>query len=184
MPADLQEQDYERGGVLYMALELSDAKWRLAFGDGVHRRHVVIAAGAIGELLEQISKVKAKWGLGVEARVVSCYEAGRDGFWLHRQLGALGIGNRVVDASSIEVSRRARRVKTDRIDADGLLGKLIRYEAGERGVWREVRVPSVTWSSEYGHPVKPHWPIGRFSQIDLDSGSPGTSAGDGCCRTS
>jgi transposase len=50
-----------------------------------------------------------------------------------------------VDASSIEVSRRARRVKTDRIDADGLLGKLIRYEAGERGVWREVRVPSVQW---------------------------------------
>jgi transposase len=145
MPADLREQDYDCGGVLYMALELSDAKWRLAFGDGVHRRQVTIAAWAIGELLEQIGKAKAKWGLGAQARVVSCYEAGRDGFWLHRQLGLLGIGNRVVDASSIEVSRRARRVKTDRIDADGLLGKLIRYEAGERGVWREVRVPSVQW---------------------------------------
>ena len=96
-------------------------------------------------LLEQVGKAKAKWGLESEARVVSCYEAGRDGFWLHRQLLALGIANRVVDAASIEVSRRVRRAKTDRLDAQALLGKPIRYEQGERGVWWEVRVPSVGW---------------------------------------
>jgi transposase len=128
-----------------MALELSNAKWRLAFGDGSRQRQVGIAAGAIGELLEQLGKVKAKWEMPADSRVVSCYEAGRDGFWLHRQLSALGIDNRVVDAASIEVSRRARRAKTDRLDAQALLEKLIRYEAGERGVWRLVRVPEPQW---------------------------------------
>jgi transposase len=77
--------------------------------------------------------------------VVSCYEAGRDGFWLHRQLSALGVKNRVVDAASIEVSRRARRAKTDRLDARALLEKLVRYEGGERGVWRLVRVLGPEW---------------------------------------
>ena len=77
------------------------------------------------------------------ARVVSCYEAGRDGFWLHRQLRGAGIENEVVDAASIEVSRRLRHVKTDRLDGERLLAKLIRYCAGERGGWSMVRVPSV-----------------------------------------
>jgi len=145
MTADLQVQAYESEAVLYMALELSNAKWRLAFGDGSRQRQVGIAAGAIGELLEQLGKVKAKWAMPADSRVVSCYEAGRDGFWLHRQLAALGIANRVVDAASIEVSRRARRAKTDRLDAQALLEKLIRYEAGERRVWRLVRVPESAW---------------------------------------
>jgi transposase len=79
------------------------------------------------------------------------YEAGRDGFWLHRQLASLGIVNHVVDAASIEVSRRARRAKTDRLDAEALLEKLIRYAHGERRVWRVVRVrtlmllPGIGW---------------------------------------
>jgi transposase len=76
---------------------------------------------------------------------VSCYEAGRDGFWLHRQLTELGIDNQVVDAASIEVARRARRAKTDRLDAQALLEKLMRYERGERRVWRLVRVPDPQW---------------------------------------
>ena len=74
--------------------------------------------------------------------MVSCYEAGRDGFWLDRWLKREGIENLVVDSSSLEVKRRARRVKTDRIDAGKLLSMLLRYEGGERGVWSVVRVPS------------------------------------------
>jgi transposase len=74
--------------------------------------------------------------------VVSCYEAGRDGFWIHRALRARGITNRVVDSASIEVNRRARRTKTDRIDALKLVMMLVRVCGGERRVWQEVRVPS------------------------------------------
>jgi len=145
MTADLQAQAYETEAVLYMALELSNEKWRLAFGDGSRQRQVGIAAGAIGELLEQLGKVKAKWEMPADTRVVSCYEAGRDGFWLHRQLVELGIANQVVDAASIEVSRRARRAKTDRLDAQALLEKLMRYAHGERRVWRVVRIPDPEW---------------------------------------
>ena len=92
-------------------------------------------------LSEQIVQVKAKWGLSPETPVVSCYEAGRDSFWLQRQLVAFGIANQAVDAASIEVSRRARRAKTDRLDAGALLEKLIRHAGSERWVWRVVRVP-------------------------------------------
>ena len=145
MTADLQLQAYETETVLYMAMELSNEKWRLAFGDGRRQRQVVIGAGDIAALGEQIDKAKGKWNLAADTVVVSCYEAGRDGFWLHRQLSALGIDNRIVDAASIEVSRRARRAKTDRLDARALLEKLIRYQGGERGVWRLVRVPEPHW---------------------------------------
>ena len=73
--------------------------------------------------------------------MVSCYEAGRDGFWLDRALRANGIENLVVDSSSIEVPRRSRRRKTDRIDLFKLMGLLLRYAGGERTVWSVVRVP-------------------------------------------
>ena len=143
MTADLQMKAYEMGTVLYMALELSNKTWRLAFGDGQRQRQISISSGDISDLLEQIQKTRAKWGMTEGVKVVSCYEAGRDGFWLHRQLTPLGIDNRVVDAASIEVSRQARRAKTDRLDAQALLEKLMRYEAGERRVWNLVRVPSL-----------------------------------------
>jgi transposase len=77
------------------------------------------------------------------ARIASCYEAGRDGFWLHRFLRAHGIDNRIVDSASIEVNRRARRRKTDRLDAQKLLTMLLREALGENRVWSVVRVPSV-----------------------------------------
>jgi transposase len=80
--------------------------------------------------------------LGAACRVFSCYEAGREGFWLHRQLTEMGIVNLVVDSSSIEVNRRARRAKTDRLDARKLLGMLLRYWAGEKDVWSVVKVPT------------------------------------------
>ena len=72
-----------------------------------------------------------------------CYEAGRDGFWLQRACTAAGIVALVVDSSSIEVSRRARRAKTDRLDATALLRLLLRHTAGERGHWRVLHVPTV-----------------------------------------
>jgi transposase len=75
--------------------------------------------------------------------VVTCYEAGRDGFWLHRALVSHGAESHVVDPASIEVNRRARRAKSDKLDVDGLLRALISYDAGERHRCRMVAVPSV-----------------------------------------
>jgi transposase len=129
--------------VLYMALELSNRSWRLAFGDGARRRQVSVPAADLASLAGAVAKAKERFKMPASARVVSCYEAGRDGFWLHRHLESIGIENQVVDAASIEVSRRLRHVKTDRLDGDWLLAKLIRHHAGERGGWSMVRVPSV-----------------------------------------
>jgi len=129
--------------VLYMALELSNKTWRLAFSDGARRRQVTVPAAGLMKLAEAMAKAKERFGMPASARVVSCYEAGRDGFWLHRHLRSLGIENEVVDAASIEVNRRLRHVKTDRLDGERLLAKLIRHHAGEPGGWSVVRVPSV-----------------------------------------
>jgi len=88
--------------------------------------------------------MKERLGLGASCRVVSCYEAGRDGFWLHRFLEAHEIENLVVDSSSIEVSRRSRRAKTDRLDGESLLDLLLRHRAGsQKKVFSVVRVPTV-----------------------------------------
>ncbi len=128
---------------LYMAFELGEKNWKLALGDGVRSpsRYTVVA-GDTAALLECIAKAKARCGLAPEASVHSCYEAGRDGFWLHRWLIAQGIDNIVVDSASIEVNRRARRTKTDRLDGDKLLSMLLRYHADEPRVWSVVRVPT------------------------------------------
>jgi transposase len=131
-----------RSVVLYMAMELGDARWKLAFGDGSRTRQVTLEARDLGGLDEQIAKAKKRFGLREDSPVVSCYEAGREGFWLHRHLLEHGIQSIVVDSSSIEVSRRLRRAKTDRLDASKLLRMLIRYCGGEKGVWSVVRVPS------------------------------------------
>jgi len=143
MQAARKCEGYVSADVLYMALELSGSKWRVAFGADGRARQVTVAAGDLSGLLEQIERAKQKLGVDAGARVRSCYEAGRDGFWLHRALCAQGIENLVVDAASIEVSRRARRVKTDRVDAQKLLAQLERYCRGERRALRVVRVPSV-----------------------------------------
>lgn len=140
----LQSKDNTVEQKLYMAMELSDKCWKLVFSDGGEkRRHETMEAGHRIELVEAIRKAKEKFGLSPEVGVVSCYEAGRDGFWLHRYLVSLGIENQVVDSSSIETNRRKRRAKTDRIDGVKLLTMLMRYWSGERGLWSVVRVPSV-----------------------------------------
>jgi len=128
--------------VLYMALELSQNKWKLGFSDGEKERFKSIDARDLEQLQEEIEKARLRFYLEDDVRIVSCYEAGRDGFWLHRYILSREIENIVVDSSSIEVNRRKRRTKTDRIDARKLLRMLMRYHAGERKLWSVVRVPS------------------------------------------
>ena len=94
-------------------------------------------------LLQEVARAKAKFGLPADAAVMSCYEAGRDGFWIHRWLLSQGIDNRVIDSASIEVKQRAKRVKTDAVDLDKLMSLLLRVAAGERDAWHEVRVPTL-----------------------------------------
>src|SRR3989475_10129404 len=131
---------------LYVAFELSAKQWKLAMttGSGVEPWVTTVAARDLAGVTRAIARGRGRLCVSVETRVVSCYEAGRDGFWIHRALTQLGIANRVVDSSSIEVNRRARRAKTDRIDALKLVRMLVRACGGERDVWREVRVPSPT----------------------------------------
>lgn len=140
--AALERQDTGNEQILYMAFELSHTTWKLAFGVGGNPRIVEVAARDLRRLIEEIGKAKARFSLPEGARVVSCYEAGRDGFWIHRYMWSVGVENMVVDSSSIEVNRRQRRAKTDRMDATKLYTMLVRYARGEKGVWSVVRVPS------------------------------------------
>jgi transposase len=135
--------------MLYMALELSASKWKVALADGrrAPSQHT-LNAGDVGGLLLLIDKARKRCGLQGTVRVNCCYEAGRDGFWLHRWLLEQGIDNVVVDSSSIEVNRRARRAKSDALDVAKLYEMLVRYVAGEKRVWRAVHVPSVQQEDE------------------------------------
>ena len=130
---------------LFLAFELGQNTWKLGFTIGVAQppRERTIPAGDVARLQQEITRAKQRFGLPEDARVVSCYEAGRDGFWLHRSLVAHDIQNHVIDSASIEVNRRQRRAKTDRLDVRKLLTMLLRHMAGERKVWSVVRVPSV-----------------------------------------
>jgi len=130
---------------LYIAFELGKKNWKLALtaGFGIPPWVRTVGSGDWSGVTRAIAQARARFGLPSGAPVVSCYEAGRDGFWIHRALLARGIGNRVVDSASIEVNRRARRAKTDRIDALKLVQMLVRACYGERKVWSEVRVPTV-----------------------------------------
>jgi transposase len=126
-----------------MALELSDRTWKVLFQgpSGRGRRERSVAARDVDQLLGEMAEAKRKLGLPPAARVVSCYEAGRDGFWLHRALVANGVESLVVDSSSIEVPQRTRRKKTDRLDVVKLMALLLRYVDGKRSVWSVVRMP-------------------------------------------
>lgn len=131
---------------LYVAFELSAKQWKLAMtsGFGVEPWVQTVRAGDLKKIAQLLARARARFSLPVDTSVVSCYEAGRDGFWIHRALLTLGFRNQVIDSASIEVSRRARRAKTDRLDALKLVRMLVRYWAGETAVWRTVRVPSET----------------------------------------
>ncbi len=136
-------QPMTTGGRLHLAFDLGWAEWKLAVtvGHGQPPRLRTIRARDLQALQREIARAKDRFGLPADAPVVSCYEAGRDGFWLHRWLVAHGIDNRVVDSSSIEVNRRSRRAKSDRLDAGKLVSMLLRYHAGETKVWSVCRIP-------------------------------------------
>jgi transposase len=131
--------------VLFVAFELSEKTWKLGFtiGPGQKPRERTVTARQQERVLDEIAQAKRRLGLPETAPVVSCYEAGREGFWLHRFLQAHGVTNQVVDSSSIEVNRRRRRAKSDGLDVRKLLSMLMRYAQGERQVWQVVKVPSV-----------------------------------------
>jgi transposase len=137
--------DSPREGTLYLAFELGNTEWQLGFSIGLGQspRQRKLRAGDLIGLEQEIRRAKERFKLAETTRVVSCYEAGRDGFWLHRYLVNQGVENRVVDSASIEVNRRAKRAKTDQLDVKKLLTMLIRYDNGEQKVWSVVHVPSV-----------------------------------------
>lgn len=140
----IQSQDSTKTQCMYIAFELSNKSWKIMFSNGVKRRQRPIEARNLQLLELEIIKARHQLKINDEKAVIySCYEAGRDGFWLHRYLQSKGINNIVVDSSSIEVNRRYRRVKTDRIDVGKLMDMLIRYQNGEQKLWRVLHVPSV-----------------------------------------
>jgi len=139
--------DTEQQATLFVALELSQATWVVALHSPIADKISIyrIEGGKTDKLMALIEKkrVQAARQLGRAVQVVCCYEAGRDGFWLHRFLIGHGIDNRVLDSASILVDRRARRAKTDRLDARALLRVLMALARGEEQVCRVVRVPSI-----------------------------------------
>ena len=156
-----QETSYPTEATLYMAFELSKAKWRIRCSKGGRKAYErTIAPNDKQELQMMVRLAKEKLGLPEDARVVSCCEAGRDGFWPHRFLVGLGVENIVVDAASMEVNRRARRAKTDKIDVRKLLKDLVRFHRGDDDVWRLVRVPSEQAEDER----RPHRELGRLKK--------------------
>jgi len=138
-----QQQFNEIPNNLYLAFEMGSKKWKLGFSTGFGQapRLREIESGDLDHLKSEIASAKKRFKLSDDCRVMSCYEAGRDGFWLHRYLVTEGIVNFVVDSASIEVNRRKRRAKTDRLDANSLVRMLMRYSYDKK-VWNVVRVPS------------------------------------------
>jgi transposase len=136
-------RDEQAAPRLLMAMELGRREWKLGFTTGVGQstRRRTLRADSWRQVADEIAATKTRFGLSADTAVVSCYEAGLDGFWVHRYLGSLGVSNLVVDSSSIEVNRRARRAKTDRLDVERLLALLLRYVGGEQSALRVVRVP-------------------------------------------
>jgi transposase len=132
-----------KSGTLHVAFELGRKKWKLGFtiGLGQKARKKTVAGGDREAVLHEMAAAKRRFGLPAEARVVSCYEAGPEGFWLHRWLVSVGVENVVVDSASIQVDRRKRRAKSDGLDVVDLLKLLCRHTMGEPKVWSVVRVP-------------------------------------------
>ena len=128
----------ESASKLYVAFELSEKNWKLVLSDGGRMSEATALARDLSRVLEVIARARNRLRAHT---VLSCYEAGRDGFWLHRALTDHHIENVVLDPSSIEVDRRARRAKTDRLDGRKLVALLIRMDRGDASV-RHVRVPS------------------------------------------
>lgn len=143
MTANLQAQFTNEHTPLHMAIELSASNWKLGFADRLGRRPRVrsVDAGNFTKLGEEIEAARKAFGLEADCPVISCYEAGRDGFWVHRCLVTMGIESHIVEPASIEVNRKKRRAKTDRIDAQKIVSALMRFLAGDRLACRMIRIP-------------------------------------------
>lgn len=131
---------------LQLALDLGNTTWKLGFRSGGRAqppRLRTMPARELTVLKQEIAAAKQRFHLTDDAPVVSCFEAGRDGFWLHRALTMMGVTNYVVDSCSIERPARRRQVKSDRLDTTALLEKLGRYLEGDRHGWSVVHVPSL-----------------------------------------
>ena len=167
------QPQYTSGPFLFLAFELDDRGWKLGFttGLGRHPRKRSIAPLDLDALQREIALAKKRFGLAAEARVFSCYEAGREGFWLHRCLTAQGVDNLVGDAASIEVKQRRWRLKTDQVDLDKLLRMLVRHHTGEKDVWSVVHVPSAE-AEERRHVHRERWTLSdeRTSHINRIKG--------------
>jgi len=139
-----QQQFIGSSSILYVAFELSNKKWKLGFSVGLGQKVRIrtIDSGDLIALKSEIALARKRFHLAEEVPVMSCYEAGRDGFWLHRFLAKEGVRNHIVDSASIEVNRRKRRVKADKLDVNSLARMLIRYSLGEKKIWSVIRVPS------------------------------------------
>jgi transposase len=156
-----QTQDVGIAAVL-VAIELSKTTWLLAIHDPatgkVSRRRV--SGGEADALIDVIGRVRhsAELQLGAAVEVECVFEAGYDGFWLQRRLAQVGIACRVMDPASLKVDRRARRVKTDRVDAESLLRALQAWRRGDQQACSFVRIPSI----EEEDARRPHRELARL----------------------
>jgi transposase len=144
MTAMIRSEVSVNESALFVAFELGKKSWKLAMTTGLAVTPWLrtVEGGDLAAVDGVLQRARERFGVAAAAPVISCYEAGRDGFWIHRALVARGVANRVVDSSSIEVNRRTRRAKSDRLDAVKLVRLLARVCAGDREAWSEVRVPS------------------------------------------
>lgn len=145
MKPTAHNRQYTEEEVLFLALELSSKKWKAGMtrGRGLKQRNKSLDAGDFAGFEIAISRAKKRFDLSPDTPVVCCYEAGRDGFWIHRRLERMGLRNIVIDPASVDVKRKRRNKKTDRLDLAKLLKNLILWWEGDDSVWSVVRVPTV-----------------------------------------
>ncbi len=162
--------------VLYLAFELSSNQWKVPSTTPHVVKSLVLSRFPPpnqDQVLREISRARKQFDLPRNARVVSCYEAGRDGLWLDRFLHQFGVHNLVVESSSIEVNRRLRRAKADNLDAVSLVRRHSRYCEGDEKVWSVVTVP--------GADDKDHrQPHRELNQLRLQHNASAISAGCDC----
>ena len=134
-------------GAIFVSMELSQSKWLLTSlspGNGEKLSNFMMPAGDVAGMLARLTELqrKAQSRTGQSFPLIVIQEAGLDGFWIHRVLEDEGIESHVVDPASIAVSRRKRRIKTDRIDGETLVRTLLAYKRGEPRVCAMVRAPT------------------------------------------
>lgn len=162
-------QSESTAAALYVSLELGGTKWVIVSTTSFAQapRRTKVGAGDTGALAAELARARKRFHLDQAAVIYSCYEAGRDGFWLHRWLEAAQVRNVVVDSASIRVSRRRREAKTDRLDAEALVRMLIRWVAGEGKVWSIVSVP--TPDAEDRRHLNREWEAVKHDRIRVQS---------------